>query len=192
MKVLIAGQCRAGFPQQQERPPSPSAEARTPWPAQPLWFVLPASGTAPRPSSPSSGKAPLPEKAAPAAGKGPAAPHGTWEIRPAVPAENRTGSPAQQGECRQARLPSPLRSGLIPSLAQVWAVLPLGQAEVWPALAKQASSKPRWQVFPILLQDKGSKAAPNRDALGRTKRHFVIQPRHLNPQSRSSLRVPAT
>lgn len=144
-----------------------------------------------RPSSPSSGKAPLPPKAALWLGRGPAAPHGTWESRSAGRGKSDRESHRRR-RAPHARPPSAPRPGPIRSLAQVWAVLPLGQAEVWPALAKQAGSKPRWQVFPILLQDTGSKEAPNRDGLGRRTHHFVIQPPHLNPQSRFSLRDTAS
>lgn len=47
-------------------------------------IALPASDRTQSLSSPSFGKAPLPEKAALGVEMGPAAPHGTWEKRPAV------------------------------------------------------------------------------------------------------------
>lgn len=80
-------------------------------------------------------------------------------------AENATGSPADRGE--------PLTPGgqalSGPGPSEAWrrsGLCSAGRSGGVAALAKQAGSEPRWQVFPILLQDKGSKEAPNGDALG--------------------------
>lgn len=100
----------------------------------------------------------------------------TWQGK----AENSPQTPGCEGL---------LATGSIWSFAQDWAALQLREAEVWPALAKQPTSKPCWQVFQILVKDKGSKAAPNREALGRRKHRSMIKPQPQNPQCRFSFRV---
>lgn len=157
-----------------------------------LQFVLPASDKTQSLSSPSFGKARLPEKAALWVKTGPAAPHGTWERT----SRRLSRKPDRETEKIKSLRPPGceglLATGSVRSVAQDWAALQLREAEVWPALAKQPSSKPCWQVFQILVKDKGSQAAPTREALGGKKHRSVIKLHPQNPQSRFNLRVPVT
>lgn len=118
-------------------------------------FVLPASDKTPSLSCPSSGKARLPGKAAPWLETGPAAPHGTWETRPVVSAENLAGKGRRHSESRTTERQlrdsagGSRRAGLRSSRS--------GRGSGGGAGARTARSEPRRQVLQILIKARAGK-----------------------------------
>lgn len=146
-----------------------------------LQFALPASDTAQFLSSPSSGKARPPERAALWAGMGSAAPHGTWAKRPFASADNRTGQGEQQCPGRPRRAPGqglPARLGAGPGPA------PAASSRGVACTRQAAQGTASLAAFPVPVTDRGSAAAAaNRETPGRRNDSSGIKPQPENSQS---------